>query len=61
VGQTPARVPGVVAESSRGWHGGHVTIVNCILGSQIDLWNPSPRGQGWEEIAYRHRAISFRG
>jgi diadenosine tetraphosphatase ApaH/serine/threonine PP2A family protein phosphatase len=53
-------VPGAVAVSSRGRRGGHVAIVSRIIGGQIYVWNPSPRGQGWQEIAYRHRAISFR-
>lgn len=52
-------VPGAVAVSSRRG-GGHVAIVSRVEGGQVYVWNPSPRGRGWQEVAYRHHAISFR-
>lgn len=30
------------------------------LVSRFYVWNPSPRGRGWQEVAYRHHAMSFR-
>ncbi len=59
-GRASAPVPGAVAVSSRGRRGGHVAIVSRIEGGRVYVWNPSPRGRGWQEVAYRHRAISFR-
>jgi hypothetical protein len=58
-GRASPPVPGAVAVSARRG-GGHVAIVSRVEGSQIYVWNPSPRGRGWQEVAYRHRAISFR-
>lgn len=58
-GQPSGPVPGAVAVSARRG-GGHVAIVSRVEGGQIYVWNPSPRGRGWQEVAYRHRAISFR-
>jgi hypothetical protein len=40
--------------------GGHVAIVSRVEGGRVYVWNPSPRGRGWQEVAYRHRAISYR-
>jgi hypothetical protein len=40
--------------------GGHVAIVSRVEGRKVYVWNPSPRGRGWQEQAYRYRAISFR-
>ena len=58
-GRASPPVPGAVAVSARRG-GGHVSIVSRIEGGQVYVWNPSPRGRGWQEVAYRHRAISFR-
>lgn len=58
-GQESGPVPGAVAVSARRG-GGHVAIVSRVEGGQVYVWNPSPRGRGWQEMAYRHRAISFR-
>jgi hypothetical protein len=58
-GRPSAPVPGAVAVSSRRG-GGHVAIVSRVEGGRIYVWNPSPRGRGWQEQAYRYRAISFR-
>jgi hypothetical protein len=59
-GRASAPVPGAVAVSSRGKRGGHVAIVSRVEDGQVYVWNPSSRGRGWQEVAYRHRAISFR-
>lgn len=59
-GNASGPVPGAVAVSSRGRRGGHVAIVSRVEGGQVFVWNPSSRGRGWREVAYRHRAISFR-
>ncbi|WP_445488561.1 hypothetical protein [Rhodopseudomonas sp. RCAM05734] len=59
-GQASGPVPGAVVVSNRGRHGGHVAIVSRVEGGQVYVWNPSPRGRGWQEVAYRHRAISYR-
>ncbi|MGM4919520.1 CHAP domain-containing protein [Tardiphaga sp. 813_E8_N1_3] len=59
-GVASAPVPGAVAVSSRGRRGGHVAIVSRVERGRIYVWNPSPQGEGWQEQAYRHRAISFR-
>jgi hypothetical protein len=58
-GRASAPVPGAVAVSSRRG-GGHVALVSRVVRGKIYVWNPSPRGQGWQEHAYRYRAISFR-
>jgi hypothetical protein len=58
-GRASDPVPGAVAVSGRRG-GGHVAIVSRVEGNQVYVWNPSPRGRGWREAAYRHRAISFR-
>ena len=58
-GRSSGPVPGAVVVSSRRG-GGHVAIVSRIEGGQVYVWNPSPRGRGWQELAYRHRAISYR-
>jgi hypothetical protein len=58
-GRASAPVPGAVAVSGRRG-GGHVAIVSRVEGNQVYVWNPSPRGRGWQEVAYRHRAISYR-
>jgi hypothetical protein len=58
-GRASEPVPGAVAVSSRRG-GGHVAIVSRVEGGQVYVWNPSPQGRGWQEVAYRHRAISFR-
>ena len=58
-GRASAPVPGAVAVSSRRG-GGHVAIVSRVEAGQVYVWNPSPRGRGWQEVAYRHRAISYR-
>jgi hypothetical protein len=59
-GRASAPVPGAVAVSSRRG-GGHVAIVKEVRpDGTIIVFNPSPRGRGWQEVAYRHRAISFR-
>lgn len=60
-GRASVPVPGAVAvavSARRG--GGHVAIVSRVEGGQVYVWNPSPRGSGWQEVAYRHRAISYR-
>jgi hypothetical protein len=59
-GRASGPVPGAIAVSSRGRRGGHVAIVSRVEGGRVYVWNPSPRGRGWQEQAYRHRAISFR-
>jgi hypothetical protein len=59
-GRASGPVPGAVAVSSRGRRGGHVAIVSRVDGGWVYVWNPSSRGRGWREVAYRHRAISFR-
>lgn len=59
-GMASAPVPGAVAVSSRGRRGGHVAIVSRVERGRVYVWNPSPRGRGWQEQAYRYRAISFR-
>jgi hypothetical protein len=59
-GRGSAPVPGAVAVSSRGRSGGHVAIVSRVEGGVVYVWNPSSRARGWREVAYRHRAISFR-
>jgi hypothetical protein len=54
-------VPGAIAVSERRGGGGHVAIVRYVRpDGTIIVWNPSPRGRGWQEAVYRHRAISFR-
>lgn len=59
-GRASAPVPGAVAVSSRRG-GGHVAIVKEVRSDgTVIVWNPSPRGRGWQEAVYRHRAISFR-
>jgi hypothetical protein len=58
-GRASPPVPGAVAVSARRG-GGHVSIVSRVEGKQVYVWNPSPRGRGWQEVAYRHRALSFR-
>lgn len=59
-GRASAPVPGAVAVSSRRG-GGHVAIVKEVRpDGTVIVWNPSPRGRGWQEAVYRHRAISFR-
>ncbi|WP_445490163.1 hypothetical protein [Rhodopseudomonas sp. RCAM05734] len=58
-GRASAPVPGAVAVSARRG-GGHVAIVSRVEGGQVYVWNPSPRGRGWREQPYRHRAISYR-
>ncbi|WP_299815050.1 CHAP domain-containing protein [Tardiphaga sp.] len=58
-GRASTPVPGAVAVSSRRG-GGHVAIVSRVESGQVYVWNPSPRGRGWQEVAYRHRAISYR-
>ncbi|MDB5620667.1 hypothetical protein [Tardiphaga sp.] len=58
-GRASGPVPGAVAVSSRRG-GGHVAIVSRVEGNQVYVWNPSPRGRGWQEVAYRHRALSYR-
>jgi hypothetical protein len=58
-GRASQPVPGAVAVSSRRG-GGHVAIVSRIEGGKVYVWNPSPRGRGWQEMAYRHQAIGFR-
>jgi hypothetical protein len=58
-GQESGPVPGAVAVLSRRG-GGHVAIVSRVAAGQVYVWNPSPRGRGWKEVAYRHRAISYR-
>ncbi|MEH2476261.1 hypothetical protein V1281_002570 [Nitrobacteraceae bacterium AZCC 2161] len=58
-GRASAPVAGAVAVSGRRG-GGHVAIVSRVEGNQVYVWNPSPRGRGWQEVAYRHRAISYR-
>jgi hypothetical protein len=58
-GRASEPVPGAVAVSARRG-GGHVAIVSRVEGDQVFVWNPSPRGRGWQEVAYRHRAISYR-
>ena len=59
-GRASAPVPGAVAVSHRRG-GGHVAIVKEVRGDgTIIVWNPSPRGRGWQEAVYRHRAIGFR-
>jgi hypothetical protein len=58
-GQASGPVPGAVAVSSRRG-GGHVAIVSRVDAGQVYVWNPSPRGHGWQEVAYRHRALSYR-
>lgn len=59
-GRSSLPVPGAVAVSSRGRRGGHVAIVSRVEGGRVYVWNPSPRGRGWQEQAYRHRAIDYR-
>lgn len=59
-GQASPPVPGAVAVSSRRG-GGHVAIVKEVRGDgTVIVWNPSPRGRGWQQQVYRHRAIGFR-
>jgi hypothetical protein len=58
-GRASPPVPGAVAVSARRG-GGHVSIVSRVEDGQVYVWNPSSRGRGWREVAYRHRAISFR-
>lgn len=53
-------IPGAVAVSARRG-GGHVAIVSQVLPSGVVMvWNPSPHGHGWQEVAYRHHAIDYR-
>lgn len=59
-GRSSPPVPGAIAISSRGRRGGHVAIISRVEGGRIYVWNPSPRGRGWQEQAYRHRAIDYR-
>jgi hypothetical protein len=59
-GRSSPPVPGAIAVSSRGRRGGHVAIVSRVEGGRVYVWNPSPRGRGWQEQAYRHRAIDYR-
>lgn len=58
-GRASQPVPGAVAVSSRRG-GGHVAIVSRVESGKVYVWNPSPRGRGWQEMAYRHQAIGFR-
>lgn len=59
-GRSSGPVPGAVAVSYRPG-GGHAAIVSRVLpNGTVMVWNPSPRGRGWQERVYRHRAISFR-
>jgi hypothetical protein len=58
-GRASGPVPGAVVVSAR-LGGGHVAIISRVENGQIYVWNPSPRGRGWQEVAYRHRAISYR-
>lgn len=55
-GSASAPVPGAVAVSHRRG-GGHVAIVSRVSDGQVWVWNPSPRGRGWQEIRYRHRGV----
>lgn len=50
-------VPGAVAVSHRRG-GGHVAIVSRVeADGTVIVWNPSPRGRGWQEVVNRHRAV----
>lgn len=55
-GHPSAPVPGAVAFNYRRG-GGHVAIVAKIEGGRIWVWNPSPRGRGWQLRINRYASI----
>ena len=58
-GAASSPVVGAVAVSDRRG-GGHVAIVSRVEGSRVWVWNPSPRGRGWQEIEYTGKRARYR-
>lgn len=52
-------VPGAVAVTDRRG-GGHVALVALVEGSRVFVWNPSPRGRGWQLREYTNRHARYR-
>jgi hypothetical protein len=57
--RVPNPVVGAVAVTDRRG-GGHVAIVSRVEGSRVFVWNPAPRGRGWQEREYTSRHARYR-
>lgn len=58
-GRASGPTVGAVAVTDRRG-GGHVAIVSRVEDNRVWVWNPSPRGRGWQEMEYTNRRARYR-